>query len=104
MYRIVQIEYVKTDFPIRLVGTGLRVHFKNPWHSNRLTGLFTETGLTVMLEGVEFDFVDVAFLSQVRLWVDVVPLSYLPTSHTCVHHIWTWSKISTDDTCPWSRP
>lgn len=52
-----------TDCQKRLVGTGPRVNFKKPGHSNRLTDLFAEIGLTGILEGAAFDYVHVVFFS-----------------------------------------
>lgn len=43
------------------MNTRLRVDFRKPGQSGRLTDLLTETGLTGMLEGVDYDAVVVLF-------------------------------------------
>lgn len=47
-----------TECQKKLIGTGIWVDFKKPGKSNRFTGLFTETGMTGMLEAADFDSVD----------------------------------------------
>lgn len=49
------------DCQKRVTGTSLQVDFKKPGHSNRLTDLFTKTGLTDMLEGAGLESVDMLF-------------------------------------------